>query len=72
MGRWLVQKTNDKGCWWHCGNCGALLNGQLGFTTEDDEWTCTECGEWNDVSDDNILYEEQEGDYVIRSITSFM
>ena len=58
MGRWLVRKTNDKGCWWHCDNCGALLNGQLGFTTEDDEWTCTECGEWNDVSDDNIIYEE--------------
>lgn len=42
----------------YCEKCGALLNGQSEFTTEDEQWTCTECSEWNDVSDNNIIYEE--------------
>lgn len=58
MFRWLIQKTDDKGCWWYCDKCGALLNCQSGFTTVDDEWTCTACGTENDVSDDNIIGEE--------------
>lgn len=55
MHKWLFAPQNDKGCWWYCDNCGALLNAQLGFTTEYDEWTCTVCGEDNDVSYDNII-----------------
>lgn len=43
--------------WWYCDNCDALLNAQAGFTTEDDEWECTNCGELNDVSESNIIYD---------------
>ncbi len=45
---------NDKGCWWYCDECGALMNIQPEFTTKTDEWTCTECGAVNDVSENNI------------------
>ena len=45
---------NDTGCWCRCDNCYALLNEQPGFTTETDQWTCTECGHVNDVSYENI------------------
>ena len=44
----------DKGCWWYCDNCEVLMNTQIGFTTETDEWICTECGAKNDVSENNI------------------
>ena len=45
---------NDKGYWCRCDNCYALLNEQPDFTTETDQWTCTECGHVNDVSYENI------------------
>jgi len=54
MARWLFAPQDDKGCWWYCDNCGAFLNAQPGFTTASDEWTCTACGEENDVSENNI------------------
>ena len=44
----------DKGCWWYCDNCGALLNAQPGFTTATDKWTCTAYGEENDVNENSI------------------
>lgn len=53
----LIQKTDDRGCWWHCDECGTLMNAQLGFTTANDEWTCKECGTVNDVSVNNIKKE---------------
>ena len=52
---------NDNGCDWTCDNCGANLNYQPGFTTEDGVWTCTECGEENDVSEDNIVADDFVG-----------
>ncbi|MGN0441150.1 MAG: hypothetical protein ACI4FO_00445 [Acutalibacteraceae bacterium] len=54
MSKWLFPPQNDKGCWWYCDECGALLNAQPGFTTESDEWTCADCGAENDVSYSNI------------------
>lgn len=48
------QSTDDKGCDWYCDNCSILMNHQTGFTTSSDEWTCTECGYLNDVSNNNI------------------
>lgn len=53
--KWIFAPQDDKGCWWYCDKCGTLLNAQSGFTTASDEWTCTECGEENDVSENNIL-----------------
>lgn len=52
---WLFPPQDDKGCWWYCDSCGTLLNAQLGFTATNDEWTCAECGEVNDVSENNII-----------------
>ncbi len=33
------------------------MNHQSGFTTSSDQWTCTDCGCVNDVSEDNISYD---------------
>lgn len=50
----MKNTKNDKDCWWYCDNCQTLMNIQPGFTTETNEWTCTECGSINDVSENNI------------------
>jgi len=47
--------TDDKGYDWYCDKCGVKMNNQYGFTATDDEWTCTECGHVNDVSDEYII-----------------
>lgn len=52
--------SDDKGCDWYCDECGAYMNDQPGFTTTSDEWTCTECGCVNDVSDGNIIYDDED------------
>ena len=36
------------------------MNNQLGFTTSSDVWTCTECGSVNDVSEDNIRFDDDD------------
>ena len=56
----FANSLNDKGCDWYCDECGAYMNSQPGFTTEDDEWKCTECGYVNDVSEDNIRYDADD------------
>lgn len=43
---------------WYCDSCDAHLNQQTGFTTMSGTWTCTKCGYDNDVTEDNILSEE--------------
>ncbi len=45
---------------WFCDSCDANLNRQVGFTTATGSWICTECGSINDVTDDNILDEDEE------------
>ncbi len=45
---------------WFCDSCDANLNRQPGFTTASGTWICTECGAVNDVTDDNILDEDDE------------
>lgn len=45
---------------WFCDSCDANLNRQPGFTIASGTWTCTECGAVNDVTDDNILDEDEE------------
>ncbi len=45
----------DRGCDWICDCCNAYMNDQVGFTTVNGTWVCTECGALNDVSEDNIL-----------------
>ncbi len=57
MAGWLFAPQDDKGCWWYCENCGALLNAQPGFTTAAGRWICIACGEENDVGKDNIQKE---------------
>jgi len=39
--------------WW-CDGCGKYMNVQDGFTENDLEWACTDCGFVNDVTDDNV------------------
>ncbi len=48
---------DDKGCDWYCDECDTYMNSQSGFTTSSGEWTCTECGCVNDVTEDNIRYD---------------
>lgn len=51
---------------WYCDSCRAHMNDQFGFTTVLDTWTCTECGEDNDVSENNIIPEEGSNGYVFE------
>jgi len=45
---------------WYCDGCDANLNRQNGFTTSMGSWTCVECGYVNDVTEDNIIDEDEE------------
>lgn len=42
---------------WYCDCCNCYMNNQPGFNTLTGHWTCTKCGEDNDVSDNNIEWE---------------
>lgn len=53
----------DLGCDWFCDGCGACLNDQPGFSAGN-SWTCTECGEINDVTENNILDLDADDGYV--------
>lgn len=44
---------------WYCDGCHAVLNEQEGFNTLSGRWTCTECGEDNDVSESNLFESEE-------------
>ena len=37
------------------------MNSQPGFSVSSGSWCCKECGSWNDVSEDNIVDEEDDG-----------
>jgi predicted RNA-binding Zn-ribbon protein involved in translation (DUF1610 family) len=55
--------SNDYGGYyitWYCDNCRTIMNGQPGFSTESGEWTCTECGFVNDVTENNVTEIEEE------------
>lgn len=47
---------------WYCDGCDAHLNRQEGFNTSTGSWECTRCGYINDVTEDNILSEEEADD----------
>ena len=55
----LSSDGNDGGCDWICDSCGAYMNSQPGFSVSSGSWCCKECGSWNDVSEDNIVDEEE-------------
>lgn len=55
---------DDKGCDWYCDECNTYMNSQPGFTTSSEEWTCTECGCVNDVSEDNIIYDDDDSERI--------
>ena len=44
---------------WYCDSCDAELSRQSGFNTDSGTWTCEKCGYLNDVTEDNILSEEE-------------
>lgn len=44
---------------WYCDGCNSVLNGQDGFNTDCGNWTCTECGFVNDVTDNNVFVSEE-------------
>ena len=44
---------------WYCDGCHAVLNEQDGFNRDSGSWVCSECGYYNDVTDDNV-YESEE------------
>lgn len=56
----ILNGGNDNGCDWYCDECDAYMNSQRGFTTSSGEWTCSECGFVNDVSEDNIIYDDAD------------
>lgn len=43
------------GIFWHCDECGRLLNVQEGFRDLYDNWKCTECNYINHISEDEIV-----------------
>jgi len=53
---------NDLDCDWYSDVCGAYMNNQSGFTVASGEWICTECGSANDVTEDNIIYDNDDDD----------
>lgn len=58
-------------CDWYCDNCNEYMNDQPGFTTDTGEWVCANCGYCNDVTEDNIIYdddfeEEEEETYSVE------
>lgn len=44
---------------WYCDGCHAVLNEQIGFNTDSGTWVCTECGDLNDVTSDNVFESEE-------------
>lgn len=44
---------------WYCDCCGAHMNEQSGFSTITEMWLCTKCGYANDVSENNIVRENE-------------
>lgn len=54
----LASSGDDGGCNWYCDKCDAYLNDQPGFSVSSGSWTCTECGCSNDVTENNILDED--------------
>ena len=60
LGSIFSGSSDDKGCDWYCDECDTYMNSQPGFTTSSGEWTCTECGYVNDVSEDNIIYDDDD------------
>lgn len=43
---------------WICDGCGCYLNNQRGFTTRKGHWVCKECGFDNDVTENNVNWDE--------------
>lgn len=56
-----ISSGDDGGCDWICDNCGAYMNDQPGFSVSSGSWCCKECGSWNDVSEDNVVDDYDDG-----------
>lgn len=50
-----ISPGDDGGCDWYCDECDAYLNDQPGFTVAGGTWICAECGCPNNVSEDNVI-----------------
>ena len=59
----LLGGSDDSGCDWYCDDCNAFMNSRSGFSTSGGSWTCSECGSDNDVTDDNIRWDDEEYEY---------
>ena len=55
---WKRAKVED--CEWYCDECDACLNDQDGFDYDCGSWKCTECGHYNEISDDNIIDDDAD------------
>ncbi len=66
---------NDGGCDWFCDECDAFLNDQPGFAVTSGRWLWKECGDLNDVAENNVIdisfdddddddYDDDEYDYI--------
>lgn len=55
----IVSSFGSSDTEWFCDGCHAKLNEQSGFTTDYSTWECSECGDINDVTDNN-LYDSHE------------
>lgn len=49
-----------EGIYWYCDKCNALLNKQKGFNDRFDFWFCSECGYKNEISENNIISDEEQ------------
>ena len=52
-----------KDVYWFCDRCGTCLNNQSGFTDWTGTWTCAKCGYTNEISEDNIVDDEEDDAY---------
>lgn len=54
--------SDDLNCDWYCDNCGDYMNSQTDFTVSLGTWKCEVCGYKNDVTANNIIYDDDDYD----------
>ena len=55
-----LSSLGDDDITWYCDGCNSILNEQDGFNTDNETWTCTECGFINDVTPNNVYDSEED------------
>ena len=54
----LKMKLKPNSIYWYCDSCETLMNDQRGFKTITGIWKCKECGYLNDVTENNVQWND--------------